>query len=114
MAQSKEHDVFERISPQSACVLALLMRQYSRREIARSLGIPDSTLRDRIRTLERLTDTSNQHELVRWWIDNRAEWGRWVLRCAELAAHALEGFGQAKPLPVGAESDFQGRRRPAT
>lgn len=102
MTLSKKHDLFERISPQSARVLALLTRQYSRHEIARRLGIPDSTLRDRIRNLERITDTSNQHELVRWWIDNRAEWGRWVLRCAELTAHDLGTLGHGiTPTPTG-------------
>lgn len=82
--------LYERISPQSAQILAYLTRQYTRREIAKSIGIPDATLRDRIRMLERLTDSANQHELVRWWLDNRVEWGRWVLWCAELTARDLD------------------------
>lgn len=74
-----EQNAFGAITPDLALWLDLLVNQRTRKEIAAGAGLPESTVRDRLVRLASLIGAADQRELVRWWLENKEPWLRWLL-----------------------------------
>lgn len=73
-----ELHAFGAITPELAVWLDMLVAQRPRREIAVAAGLPESTVRDRLVKLETLVGAADQREMVRWWLENKQPWLRWL------------------------------------
>lgn len=82
---------FRAISPDLAVWLDMLVDQRTRKEIASTAGVAESTLRDHLARLENLVGAADQRELVRWWRENRVPWVRWLLDCLHVDPQELIG-----------------------
>lgn len=82
---------FRAITPDLAVWLDMLVDQRSRKEIAATAGLAESTLRDRLVRLENVTGAADQRELVRWWRENRVPWVRWLIESLHIDPRELAG-----------------------
>lgn len=79
------------ITPGMAAWLDVLVDQRPRKEIAAAAGLSESTVRDRLVRLESLTGSSDQRELVRWWLEHKRPWLRWLLDLLHVDPNELAG-----------------------
>lgn len=86
-----ELHAFGAITPELAVWLDMLVAQRPRREIAVAAGLPESTVRDRLVKLETLVGAADQSEMVRWWLENKQPWLRWLLDLLHVDPSELAG-----------------------
>lgn len=86
-----EPHAFGVITPDLALWLDMLVDQRSRKEIAAAAGLPESTVRDRLVRLETLVGAADQREMVRWWLENKRPWLRWLVAVLNVDPAELAG-----------------------
>jgi DNA-binding CsgD family transcriptional regulator len=81
--------VFDAITPRMAEMLAMLLEQKHRPDIADRFGLSVSAVRDELMKPMDITGTEKQDELIVWWKQHRVAWGLRVVERADIEVEEL-------------------------